>query len=242
MAERGAYEVNNERAHVAAYVLIGGLAIEFIAALIFHKDPWETGVALLAIALIVGGVWGEVHFGRLAREAGDKQLAEYEARTAEANARAEEAGKAAALARLELAKFRAPRSIDDKLFLERLKDVPKVPVGIWWYPQEDAEACSFAMQVSSWLASTKWQSPLPQPMPPYPGINPPALPTVMQYGAQPYGITVMERLRPDASGEASPTCAAIWEAFRVSMESMPARVQDPTIPEGIVRIVVAPKG
>ena len=57
---------------------------------------------MVAVLLIVGGVWGEIFFGGKARVAGDKQLAQYEARTAEANQKAQEAA-------LELARYRQPR-------------------------------------------------------------------------------------------------------------------------------------
>jgi hypothetical protein len=60
---------------------------------------------MAAVILIVAGVWGEVFFGNKARTAGDKQLAQFEARAAEANQKAQEAA-------LELTKFRTPRQLD----------------------------------------------------------------------------------------------------------------------------------
>jgi hypothetical protein len=86
---------------LAAYVLIAGLILEVINAVIWFHGA-ETIAGIVAVLLIVGGVWGEVHFAHKARLAGDKQLAQYEARTAEANQKAAEAA-------VELAKFRAPR-------------------------------------------------------------------------------------------------------------------------------------
>lgn len=94
----GEYEANTHRAHVAAYVLIAGLVLELIHAIIWFHGL-ETVVTMVAVLLIVGGVWGEVFFGNKARLAGDKQLAEYEARAAEANEKAREAELA--LAQLE---------------------------------------------------------------------------------------------------------------------------------------------
>src|SRR5258708_18410411 len=100
------YEVNSHRAHISAYVLIAGLVLEVINAVIWFHGP-ETIAGIVAVLLIVGGVWGEVHFAHKARLAGDRQLAQYETRTAEANARAEEA-------KLELARLTTPRVISDE--------------------------------------------------------------------------------------------------------------------------------
>src|SRR5262249_25163466 len=95
------YEVNSHRAHIAAYVMICGLIFVVINGVIWFLGS-ETIAGILAVLLIFCGVCGEVHFAHKARLAGDRQLAQYEARTAEANQKAAEAA-------LELAKFRAPR-------------------------------------------------------------------------------------------------------------------------------------
>jgi len=95
------YETNSHRAHLSAYVLIAGLVLEIINAVLWFKGL-ETLAEMVAVLLIVAGVWGEVFFGNKARIAGDRQLAKYEARTAEANQKALEAA-------LELTRFREPR-------------------------------------------------------------------------------------------------------------------------------------
>lgn len=103
------YETNTRRAHISAYVLIAGLVLELIHAIVWFHGI-ETVATMVAVLLIVAGVWGEVFFGNKARVAGDKQLAEYEARAAEARARATEA-------ELTLAKLNerfAPRRITQK--------------------------------------------------------------------------------------------------------------------------------
>lgn len=104
------YEANTHRAHISAYVLIAGLIIELINGVVWYHGI-ETIAAMLAVLLIVGGVWGEVFFGNKARIAGDAQLAQYEARTAEANERAEEAQHQGIEARQELLRFRTPRAV-----------------------------------------------------------------------------------------------------------------------------------
>jgi hypothetical protein len=97
----GDYELNSHRAHLAAYFLIAGLILELVNAIIWYRGS-ETLAEMAAVLLIVGGVWGEVFFANRARLAGDKQLAEYQARAAEANQKAQEDA-------LELARFRRPR-------------------------------------------------------------------------------------------------------------------------------------
>jgi hypothetical protein len=105
MGEKGnlgdEYELNSQRAHIAAYILIAGLILEIVNAVIWYRDV-ETLAGIAAVLLIVGGVWGEVFFANRARLAGDKELAEFRARAAVANQKAQEAA-------LELAKFRRPR-------------------------------------------------------------------------------------------------------------------------------------
>jgi hypothetical protein len=90
-------------------LLLAGLGVE-LAFAAFLKKPWVEWLStLLSDAMITIGVWGEIHFGRVAREAGDSVQAQ-------ANARANEAA-------LELARLKAPRvlttlqamSLSDKL-------------------------------------------------------------------------------------------------------------------------------
>jgi hypothetical protein len=103
MGKRDPYEWNTHLGHVSAWVLIGGLALELINGLVWFHGP-ETVSGMVAIFLIGGGVWGEVHFGNKARIAGDTQIAGYKARADEANARALEA-------QLALEKFKAGRML-----------------------------------------------------------------------------------------------------------------------------------
>jgi hypothetical protein len=77
------YDRNSRLSHIFGYVLIGGLVLELINALIWYRGA-ETVAGIIAVLLIVGGVWGEIFFAHRARTAGDRQLAQYESRTAEA--------------------------------------------------------------------------------------------------------------------------------------------------------------
>jgi hypothetical protein len=112
------YEANSHRAHLSAYVLVAGLVLELINAIIWYKGP-ETLAEMAAVLLIVSGVWGEIFFGHKARIAGDKQLAQYEARTAEAKHETERLRNENLLLQERL----APRSLSNAQFdvLQTLK-------------------------------------------------------------------------------------------------------------------------
>jgi hypothetical protein len=78
-------------------LILVGLAVDIAAVFILSK-PWlEGALAIAANGLIAAGVWGELFFERRAKEAGDRMVAEANARAAEAI--------------LELAKLRAPRAL-----------------------------------------------------------------------------------------------------------------------------------
>jgi hypothetical protein len=94
------YEINSNRAERFGYMLLAGLAVELIFAFVLDRPPIEKISTIFADVLIVVGVWGEIHFGRIARVAGDGAQAE-------ANSRAIEA-------ELALAKFRQPRRLTEE--------------------------------------------------------------------------------------------------------------------------------
>jgi hypothetical protein len=75
------YDRNSRLSHIFGYVLIGGLVLELINGLIWFRGS-ETVAGIIAVLLIVGGVWGEIFFAHRARVAGDRQLAKYESNTA----------------------------------------------------------------------------------------------------------------------------------------------------------------
>jgi hypothetical protein len=100
------YERNTQLEHVFAGVLVVGLAIELINAAVWFEGV-KTIAEMFAVSLIVLGVAGEVWFGNRARIAGDKQLAEYRVRIAEANLKALET-------QMELERLKAPRFLSEE--------------------------------------------------------------------------------------------------------------------------------
>ena len=118
------------------WLVVFGLIIEVILALAFHgKEPWyEQWPLVIANVIIVIGVWAEIHFGGNAR-------AEANAKTAEANARAE-------AAKLELAKLKTPRFLSPEK-LQSLANainplVPSLKGKVDFAASDDAESRQFA--------------------------------------------------------------------------------------------------
>jgi hypothetical protein len=89
----------------AGWVLVSGLVVELVYAL-FSDEPLSKIIwILIADALVIGGVAGELQFGRRAKVAGDKVQTEMKSRLASASDRAAQAEAA-------LIEFRKPRLIN----------------------------------------------------------------------------------------------------------------------------------
>ena len=154
-------EVNSEREHISAYVLIAGLVLELVAAVFWFKGI-ETVIGMVAVAMIVGGVWGEVYFGKKATDAGDKQLAKYKARAAEAE-----------LALAQLEERLAPRKITQvgqNLISERISSFAGIEGQIGTSPPE-IESMRLEMGIHGALSMGGWKIQRAQPShtPVYPG-------------------------------------------------------------------------
>ena len=68
------YDLNLSRARTAGYVLLTGLFVEVVASMIWFKGI-ESMASLIAIALVAGGVAGEIFFEHRARRADKKIVA-----------------------------------------------------------------------------------------------------------------------------------------------------------------------
>jgi hypothetical protein len=143
---RTEYEKNSASAERIALLVLVGLAIEIAGALIFEKSWLEASITIIATALIAIGVWGEIIFGRRAKEAGDGIVAEANARAAEANERAANAD----LARVELETRLAPRELTQEQF-EALQELKGKYDTINVAYETDAETRWFATSIVSAL-------------------------------------------------------------------------------------------
>jgi hypothetical protein len=228
------YEVNSHRAHLSGYVLLAGLALEIINAVIWYKGL-ETIAELVAVSLIVGGVWGELFFGRKARIAGDKQLAEYKARAAEAE--------------LQLEQVRFPRSLDSEKFETAIKEVSLPPSFEVLYDANAPDASLLAGDIWGALFNAKWptqqtggEAPLKAPRPDIlPWAN---QPWTVAAGGGSWGLSVVTNNRSymEKDGPGDVLVRALLATVcgpRSQVTSGPAHGGD--LAANTVRIIVGPK-
>jgi hypothetical protein len=228
----GEYDVNTHRAHLSAFVLIAGLVIELLASVVWFKGV-ETFVGMIAVALIVGGVWGEVFFGNKARLAGDKQLAEYAASAAEAQ--------------LELFKLRMPRSIDMEKFNELIADVPPAPVEVL-FDANSPDAAWLAGLIWSFLFNAKWpmesgSGAVPLSAPPSNILPWSQMPWTQAAGASPWGVSVLIGGTIEEAFK-SKSLSGLFNALAKSIDgqvSSSAPAQGVGMQQGVLRVVVGPK-
>jgi hypothetical protein len=215
-------------------VLVGGLVLELVNAAIWYKGL-ETFAGMAAVLLIVGGVWGEVFFGQRARIAGDKQLAQYEMRAAEARA-------AAARAVLELEQLKRPRAFNVERFKEILDDSRalrgKVEI---LYVRECSDCAFLAAFMRGAFTAAKW------PVVRYDALPEPTgdkahLPAAMAVKAMPYGVTVVSKntgflhWENSLSGDVHfAICHAMGTLSGVTGQT------DQELPEDLIRVVIAPR-
>ena len=76
------YDHNLSRARIAGYVLLTGLLLEVVASLIWFHGV-ETLASIIAIALVAGGVAGEIFFEGRARQANKATVAALPAKVQE---------------------------------------------------------------------------------------------------------------------------------------------------------------
>jgi hypothetical protein len=139
------YDRNSRLSHIFGYVLIGGLFLELINGLIWFRGS-ETVAGIIAVLLIVGGVWGEIFFAHRARVAGDRQLAKYESNAAEALRETERLRNENLKLQLRLAPRTLSKAQSD--VLQSLKG--KVPA-INLAAEVDGEADAFMVQIANAL-------------------------------------------------------------------------------------------
>jgi hypothetical protein len=169
-----------------------------------------------------------------------------EAKT-ETRAAREDAMRARALAE-ELQKRQAPRVIDRDAFLHALGDYPTGSVEIM-YVKDDHESFRLSLEIRELLRKAKWTALEPMPIP----QSDSQLPSAMSVGAQPSGITVVanivsveEASAPMFSGMqkdwVKTPYTVLSHAFIVSMGGVAGgTARDRKTPEGVLRVVVAPK-
>lgn len=142
------YKVNADRAEFFGYFLLAGLGLELLFALFVEKSWLEWASIVGPDAMIVIGVWGEIHFGRKARIAGDAAEAEAEARIKEATLETERLRSQFAWRQLTT---KQSKSLAAALREERFGGAVVI-----WYLGSDAESQNFVYQFATAFRNAGW--------------------------------------------------------------------------------------
>jgi hypothetical protein len=235
-------ERHSHRAHLAGYAVVVGLVFE-IAIAVYWFEGWRSIVDVMAITLIALGVWAEIYYGNLARLAGDKQLAQYEARTAEANERATQANVRALELQMELERVRNWRTLDGRRFVQALDGKPSWRITELLHAQ-GTDTASLAGQICSSLLQTDWKCPRPREIrEENPAFEGPELDRTLlgTWGAIPQGITVVVKEFP-APDEPHPA----WTLINALEAGLPGDTYitvgvETSVRDGEIRVVVGHK-
>jgi hypothetical protein len=157
------------------------------------------------------------------------------------------ANERAAKAELELEKFRAPRRIaDEGTFIKAVSAAPAPTSFRVRYVKDDPDSSAFAIQLFIILSLKVHWAPTPGAFPTGPiteadAIYPPMwniVPATQSAGAMPTGISIVSNL-PDRS---TPTINALQAALVADIGPVVSLGLNATLPDGVLVIVVAPKG
>ena len=211
--------------------------ISLVTANKFYLFAWIASIVGAAVTLI--GVlflmWGT----RVRDHDSESQVAELYLAAAKSNERAAEAE----LKLEQLRKQIAPRFIQEQKFLKSLQGQPKSPVEVL-YSKDDPECFNLAQSIHFLLLQAKWDSLSLKPIPP--GQKPWKTfeaPDAMMAGAQPSGITVVTKDLTTVHNDAD-TMNTPFNVLRNAFAEQFGSVHgggDSNIPEGVLRIIVAPK-
>jgi hypothetical protein len=170
----------------------------------------------------------------------EKETAVAKSQIAQANARANES----ALKLEQLRRGVAPRMLDYDDFLQRIKNVPKVPVDVWVL-QENAEAFSLAQQIKGYLQTAGWSveglTPIPEPHATPENPLGHLLPRPNSLGAQAYGITLQMSGAGPSSRDVATSMDGLGGALAHAVGAVSMTATTSSVPEGRLRIVVATK-
>ncbi len=225
-------------------VVIGVIAEVAIAAIHPPYDSfWEQWGSSVANSLIAIGVALEIKFGQMAglrqnelKRRSDEKAAVAEARAAEAIQKAAEANARAVQSQLRLQmlwKEVSPRHIEFEPFKKALEGQIPAHVEIL-YLRDASDAFLLAFQIRALLSESGWTV---EPLQPIPEVSSDT-PLTVTVGGQPAGITVVAK--SIEGGSTSPYAVlmhALGKGLGVGVFACP----HPSVPDGMVRIVVGPR-
>jgi hypothetical protein len=252
---KGSFERDGVWAEASAWAIVGGLVLEVCLLLWFSKDrsSCETLSLVAANGIIAAGVFGEIHFGRRAARSLKRLQQISDETVASAKRASDEANQKAQEAMLELERLRkrfGPRYIDPEMFSKDIAGQPKLPVQIL-YLKDDPDSYSLSFQILSLLNRATWDVVVPTPIRPNPQFPSPLLPTAFSVGAKISGVTIVVKVielldgpalaeLPESGKIASSASVALGRALIRSLGGL-GMGTDPTMPEGVLRVVVAPR-
>lgn len=201
------------------------------------------GLVALGVAMEFGGDWISRPFEKTVEDARKLELAELhkqsdeaKVETARLSKEAETARKETAQAKLELQRLKNPRSITPDALKAELENKPKGKA-IVLYVKE----CSDCEWLSFWLVAglhhSGWElaNSAPMPLPPT-AVNSILSSPAASAGGQPWGVSVVANTNADGSVQS----ALMWALTRLLGENGHGGV-DKTLPDGFVRVIVAPR-
>jgi hypothetical protein len=221
-----------------------GIVIELGALIWFSHGWWERlwgitanvliGVGLAAEYVVIGRA---IIAGREAQQESDERVATAEARGAEANAKAR-------AAELQLERLKHPRMPDQAKFAKELEGASAGTVEIL-YAKECSDCFFCAGWICAWFEGSGWKLTRFEPLISSSDMWFDAFST-MSVGADPWGVSVIAK-NPVATISAAPADRSPWMAAFLAVKSSLepyASVNgkgDPKMPDGLVRVVVAPR-
>jgi hypothetical protein len=213
-----------------------------------HNGEWWDSALILAVifAALAGVAVGITTAGSIVshkREAAAADVAlekfklETEGKISESNARAKEA-------ELAMLRLRTPRFLDAQAFKDELAGIePLVSVKIL-YVEECSDCFMLAGMIDAILYDLHWPHSPASPLKRRDGELIPEwlfrLPAVIQHRANPMGITVVSKKVGEFSDKSA--VAALARAIMKSVQGVQGQwSRDDTLPEGEIKVVIAPK-
>jgi hypothetical protein len=229
-----------------AFLLLCGLIGECVIA--YDHAPYDSfeerwGSVIINIVVAVG-VWGEVVTGIFAHLADAELTRRSNAQLAEANRKLSEALDRAAMAEKELALVKkgfGHRRLEIEPFIEALVGKPIAPVEIAYVLSDQLDSLPLAMDIWSGLNRAGWKTDTPVPVVKDHSGKYQHVHAAISVGGLPTGVTVVAHSGKEWTRSGSPFDALVVALQKGLPLFPPGAGEFPDLPEGTLRIVVAPR-
>jgi hypothetical protein len=193
------------------------------------------GVVLTLAVEFIALKFAEPHKEKLERYR-ESRLVELQNDSERLSKEAEIARKETAQAKLELQRLKNPRSVMPDGLKAELADKPKGKAAVLYVKE-----CSDCEWLASWLVAGLQQSgwgltnSTSMPLPPA-AVNSVLSSPAASAGGQPWGVSVVANTNADGSAQS----ALMWALTKLLGENGHGGI-DKTLPDGVVRVIVAPR-